>query len=570
MLNLDEAFQSWRIGNFFIYFDQNCTPLVLNVENKRIIIICDGFLLPRQKVFENFEKYKNEQLIFELYNRYELAFINYVKGNFSIILSIDEKIFIYNDHLGIKKVFFINRDGQILISNTLSNVVPGSMKQINPRGIAYITLFHHFIQGNTFLSDVKYTLGASTIELGDVFKLTYYWSKTALISQDKKDNIYEFVESFCKIVRSYFDYFHSDSILLSLTGGFDSRLLLAVLLYSDLHPEIYCYGHPSSSDVIISNKIANSFNLKWNNYFNLDNIEEWYSWVYKKILIDGDSISQVQRAHRVFPIIRESEKLSGSVIIGGYMGGEGIRGLSYNDYYSSSILYDIWERQMPFTETVKKIMEEYYIKSYDIHNLVEELELLSFFTNQDNKINKFNFIYDVIAPLHHSTDINFLNQYSLIGFSPYLDIDYLEQLFRLKYNMLREYRNSFDKKLKEPYLYCKAIEYLFPKLLNFELSNGYSPSNYLHDKYSFLMLKIWNKIKRKRYTCNFAYDDWFANLLIEKSKELQKNTYLVNILDMDRYLYDLNHLKHQNSEGYWHKYINPIIINDLYKYYSKG
>ena len=61
----------------------------------------------------------------------------------------------------------------------------------------------------------------------------------------------------------------------------------------------------------------------------------WYSeWVNKTIQLDKGN-SHLHRAHRTAAISELTSKNPIKVLFTGHLGGENIRGLSYNDYFSS-------------------------------------------------------------------------------------------------------------------------------------------------------------------------------------------------------------------------------------------
>ena len=59
-----------------------------------------------------------------------------------------------------------------------------------------------------------------------------------------------------------FDQCVSPGVVLSLSGGFDSRVLLSRLLYHGARPVVGTMGFPSSTDRIVATLIAKAFNLE--------------------------------------------------------------------------------------------------------------------------------------------------------------------------------------------------------------------------------------------------------------------------------------------------------------------
>ena len=75
-------------------------------DGDNVSIVIDGYVLPRMEYANEYSRYTSESLIKELYTKYHLGFINYIKGNFVIIIIKGEKFNILTDRIGIRKCFY--------------------------------------------------------------------------------------------------------------------------------------------------------------------------------------------------------------------------------------------------------------------------------------------------------------------------------------------------------------------------------------------------------------------------------------------------------------------------------
>jgi hypothetical protein len=250
------------------------------------------------------------------------------------------------------------------------------------------------------------------------------------------------------------------------------------------------------------------------------------------------------------------------------MGGEGLRGLTYNNYFSSPFFEWVNEREMSPKEASSKILNDYFLKVKNINyddllSNVMNLPWMRF----DRKTNKLYFLYDLVAKIHHAQDIRLYQSYVPKVIPVFLQKIYLETLFGSNYHFLAKKRGLFGR-LQNPYIYCKILEYLYPKLLDYPLSNGFSPSEYLKGLWYYVPVKIYRDFKSKsRYPSNFSYGQWYVSFVKENSKNISPEIW--EIYDDFKYFKALEENKHRTDEGYWHKFSNPIFF-DLVKKYKSG
>jgi len=54
---------------------------------------------------------------------------------------------------------------------------------------------------------------------------------------------------------------YGDGVISALSGGFDSRLILALLLDAGVTPKLFVYGQPTDSDVVVAKKVSQAMGL---------------------------------------------------------------------------------------------------------------------------------------------------------------------------------------------------------------------------------------------------------------------------------------------------------------------
>jgi len=412
------------------------------------------------------------------------------------------------------------------------------------------SLFHH----NVYYKDDLFDFDANSLFEQLSFK--------------RKISITEIANSVSQTVESNLhDYIDSD-ISLTLTGGMDSRIILACLLKAGIKPNCLTYGNPLSKDVIFAEKLAKSFGLKFHNAGKEAPTKEWYyKWVVETIKRDRGN-SHLFRAHRTAAIAEHADIYAPKVLFTGHMGGEGLRGLSYNNYFASSFFEMVNERKASPEESIRNVLDNYFLKysQIELNNLLDTVNELSWIKN-DRDSNKFFFLYDLVGKIHHAQDIRLYVTFVPSVVPVFLQKEYLQKLFSSEYHFLAKPKGILGR-LANPYVHSKLIQLIYPKLLDYPLSGGYTPREYLKGLWYYIPVKSYRNFRQKTiFSSTFSYGDWYVDFVKEHAKNISSEIW--DIYDKEKYMKALEKGNHGTDEGYWHRFSNPIYF-DLIEKYKKG
>ncbi|MCK5607636.1 hypothetical protein KAR91_37475, partial [Candidatus Pacearchaeota archaeon] len=199
----------------------------------------------------------------------------------------------------------------------------------------------------------------------------------------------------------------------------------------------------------------------------------------------------------------------------------------------------------------------------DLHDQISGLRWM----RHDKETNKLFFLYDLVAKIHHAQDIRIYNTYVPKVVPVYLEKSYLDILFGSPYNFLSRKKGMLGR-LANPYVHCKLIEYLYPKLLDYPLSNGYKPREYLMGWWYYVPTKMLRDFRhKKKFPPTFSYGKWYIDFVKEHSQNISSDIW--DIYDRKKYMNALEKSTHNIDEGYWHKFSNPILF-DLVEKYKRG
>lgn len=533
--------------------------------NSRVILL-EGCVFANQDCDGNLKNLSSDDLVNKLFDRYGVDFIKYVKGNFIILIFDQSQVYIFNDHLGIKKFFYWLKDDNFAISPSLNNLkYLGLNLKINQSSLINFVLFNKYLNGHTLFQDIYYSLPASKWFLNDSLIREFYWSSRNLLNERNKYplGVIEFREEMREIFATLFEILDEKQVAMSLTGGLDSRLLLGILRDFRVLPRCVTFGNPNSGDVVVAKKVANNFGLDYFNYFYRPD-ELSFCELANQIITNGNSLTSIFRAHRIYSFDKYISNEPGvKFFFGGYMGGELIRGLHLDGLITTKLLGEFWRSKSVSPQTIfENSLREKFIRSlslpddYSIDALREFID-----PDIDRKLREFNYIFDAVIPLHHSQDLNYFSHHGVSVIPLFLDTDYLSLLFRSGNSFLEKdnFLNRFEDKVNIQKFHCELIDALDPQLGTINFNYGYNTKDLQRNRYYYaskrLFFKYVNKIK---FENNFDYGEWFKDYLIV---ELNRNrNYLEEFFRIDEMIMTLKSRNSLLSESDFNIYANAVTI----------
>ncbi len=533
-------------------------------------IFIDGYILPRLAIYEEYKHLNNIDLILKLYEKYNLDFIKYVKGVFVIILKISDNYYVFNDTHSLKKFFIYTYGNEFVVSNCMKYITDNKSISFSHTNAVMYCLLEHFVDGRTMFSEVAYSKPATKLEITSDGKLntSYYWTPFQLISTEIKDmSFQDIADKWNSVIDAYVSYLKPKDLTLTLTGGNDSRMVLAGLLANKKLPNTFTFGNPLSHDGIIAKMIADKINLNYNNYFKDTPTAEWFKKCTNKIIRTGNSLINLHRAHRLDAIEREREINSNAeMIFGGFMGGDYTKGIIYDDYITARLLR-LWKySELNPIDKIKNLKQSTLINAPDVDSseLLLIISNLPYFDQQyEDRQREFLYLFYVTGSVHDWQDSFIFSTQIKYIVNPFMDIDFLELLFSSKYSML--FKNNADdyflKKLFYPELAVNITNILAPNLSDIPYAKRgyYSNNDFLGNKILYTLKRLIRYKDKIRYPQNFPYTDWMKNYVKTELEDLHPS--IGSIFSVNRLKEIFNSSEHLPTEGYWHKFTNPINLS---------
>jgi asparagine synthase (glutamine-hydrolysing) len=187
-----------------------------------------------------------------------------LNGLFGVLLVDEERkrVLLFNDRYGVERIY-VHEKGDILYfaseAKALLSVVP-ELRTWDEQGVAQFLKFGSTIEGRTLFRGVRFLPGGSLwhFEAGRLRKDRYFepgaWEHTPPLDEDTFER--RFCEAFKKSLPKYL--VADEGLGISITGGLDTRMIMACLPQDDVKASCYTYAgrEGETLDVRLGRRVA--------------------------------------------------------------------------------------------------------------------------------------------------------------------------------------------------------------------------------------------------------------------------------------------------------------------------
>ncbi len=353
-------------------------------------------------------------------------------GAFCVIIRKNGKLFLLLDRLGVYKVYR-NRQGSIWSSSFLS--VAGTLEtpQINEQAV-YEFVFQGATYGNeTVFQDVQivdgdflYPFDGSLSPMARTGSLCNSQVSGASMADLTGESL-SVLRDFYRDIAGCF----GDSVDTALSGGYDSRLTLALLKEQGVSPSVHVYGKPTDADVIVAREIDRNEKL------GLKHIDKSIS----PRLSEDDAARVVERNHFEFDgcptdgifnngsdlATRKQRCESGHLMLNGG-GGEVFRNFFYlpdRRYNVQQLLWTFYSQFDPSLTTRKFNQKDYY------RRLGKKVRDSVGAENQTLTRTEIELVYPLFRCRYWMGKNNSINNRLGYALTPFIDYEIVKQAIRV-------------------------------------------------------------------------------------------------------------------------------------------
>ncbi|MBD3314435.1 MAG: hypothetical protein GF344_01500, partial [Chitinivibrionales bacterium] len=545
-------------GCFTLY-----TPPAKTVRFQNTTVFIAGYVIPRHSGFASYKNLGQHELVYRLFCSGLRTLQDSIKGSFVLIIFQNDTFYVLNDIHAMHKVFVCRAGHTTSVSNSMDVLAGCGEFAINSFYPAVQALFQHPVGGMTIYKEVEHTPPASFIVVKDNVKVSRYWQPESLLERKTSCRISEFTELFRDVINEYFVYLQPDNVSLTLTGGRDTRSVLAALMNLGVTPHTFTFGFPDGKDVVSSAEVAKRIGLPFSNHY-IERLEsDEYMRLVREIIACGDSLVHLHRAHRLDAIEKEAGCCNGiGMLFTGAMGGDYIKGIAFDDYITTEFLRRRLLGSEKTERLIPEILDRHFVRrTPGLMEAMQDLAAALPYLNQKSfKSAELLIAHSFVGSLHDTQDLRLYRNYADYVVSPFMDIDILEGLFQTPCSLLHNDRNARNpfQRLRGGELQAHLISILYPPLALIPMANQYKPKDLLGNRALYCLKRLYLQLVKVKDTPTFAYAEWFRNML--KGLVVGMRGDLYQYYDFERLLVNLDSAVHQTHEGYWHKFSNPAMI----------
>jgi hypothetical protein len=552
-LKRDKTISIFCFGNVTLLNDNENKNFIFN-EKLGISCIVDGLVYlneEHKKIIHQEYKIdhslKVNQYLPYLLDHYGADFINKITGWYNIFI-LDTKsdtAFLFNDRLGYLPIFiyeskevfvFASKIESILASGLLPNI------EFDITSVAEHLFFNYIISDNTFIKHIKTLPPASLIQFDreGLCQKTKYWNFRDFYADkpiNKKDS-FSLLEDGLKSAMNKLDLKSNSFYNVSLTGGWDSRVVLSYLMSYKKQLNLYSFGAKGSPDIVIPQQLALSENISYTPYI-LDQhyLEKEFFDKAKQTILKSNGSRHFKRTHYVHAMEQISK--NSDTVVSGIYGDEilKITGVKPGDVISKNAL-DFISSDFDVQLVTEKFESDALwnfmpLEKVYLNEFAERMDAIKNSLSEYSTIQQkyYHFRFLISLPRYFGSEINSYNDYCY-NFSPFIDYDFLTTYFRNYYcGLFYPYNsNSLLLKRQTTELYYQLTAKNNKQLTYYTTDRGYSMAD-ASNAFGFL------KIMYSRFFGKHNYSNAFNTL---STNEIFKNALLKEI-SANEYSLPVNH-----------------------------
>lgn len=230
-------------GGYFIGYTviegafADCMPIYNETKDLLMFLtgetFMDSALIAELKTRHTFDT-NNANYLIHLYEELGDRFFNALNGwhNGLIIDNRKHKAFLFNDRFGMRRIYYYENDDAFIFSTEAKSLLAAdtTIRKPNEQSIGEYLVYDCVLENRTYFKDVfLLPQGAAwSFDHGHIQKNQYFEpSDLENLSPLNQDQYFEELsDTFVKILPRYF---HGEKISMSLTGGLDTRMIMACL-----------------------------------------------------------------------------------------------------------------------------------------------------------------------------------------------------------------------------------------------------------------------------------------------------------------------------------------------------
>jgi asparagine synthase (glutamine-hydrolysing) len=253
----------------------NPEPQPIWNEDRTLCIVMEGEVYDygeeKQRLIERghrFRVHNDPEYVMHLYSEYGDDFARRLNGAFvaAIWNSQTRRLLIVNDHMGLRPLYYVQLNGRLLFASGARAVVvaPSFERKVNPVALSELLSFEHLLGNHTLFEGVNLLPPASVMVYQEGrLNIRPYWELQFPETYEYHDEEY-YINRWSTLVRQAVtrQMRGPEPLAVLLTGGLDSRTILALMDREQFSVRALTFGQPDSDDVHLAREVAASLDVE--------------------------------------------------------------------------------------------------------------------------------------------------------------------------------------------------------------------------------------------------------------------------------------------------------------------
>ena len=539
-----DSFHIIEHGEIKISYANNISEEVIIIQQDSHFLFAHVNLIKRKSLITKFQNNPKE-LLNEINEHYS-EFITDFHWGFIFLLDLSSfRHTLINDPFGIYPIY---HSGD-LIDFFIGNDFYGLCAMIDEvhfdlNSIMDYFLFNYTLKSRTLIKEIDQLTGGAQINFSNHgIVIHQVFDISLILKTDPEENEDAIHQYFTDHLVGNLN--HKIPTELALTGGFDNKVSLSVLLSQNEKFEAFTFGNKTNPDQLAAAAVAKLFRIR-----------------HKQLPIDNEFSDNISHHAQEFirnagnaPVLDSliyyrmvNHKIPRSNLVLGHMGGELIVGpvlISELVITENSALIMNSRNQKELSSSLRKNLDQISIintsaTSEAFEHYISSLKVYTDFDKSKNNAPLLTFLLQETYPkFFGSVFSNLFGKYNVIN--PYLDITFLKKLYASKFSFLKKetFKKSPIGHFFSRRLYPILIKRIHPPVLKSKMDRGYILSDFL--KWYKFYKPILNYAKRhlfkKKKNISLTHDinQLFINeFKLKWDKSSLRNQDFIHIKEVDR------------------------------------
>lgn len=487
-----------------LYLADTTRHLKLNYKTRTLIAIGD---MIAQEEKEN------------IFNQNAEEIIQCHPGFYYLLEFQKESLRVFNSLFGILPVYHSEKEGQVLVSSRAGLIRDylGQRVRLNKQWVLERILFNHGLDTDTPCREIRLLPAHHNLIIkdGKVTVQKYLAIENYFTGHPRpwRQSLGPLTDLFTERCRGYFS---TQANLISFTGGFDGRTLLACALGQQLPVQTYSFGSHINPDVTIPRQISEKLNIPYHAFY-LDetDYQDQFLPLGQDLILVCDGQSSWLHVHYLYSARRLQKK---GALITGMFGSELLRALHVSGQVTARPLVDffihqgnpkVYRQKILASPRLTYLRLKYFHKELDmLWDKLEEQqrELKGLGLSENQRFYKF-ILEETFRKVFGSFIVPQL-AYAPVR-APYLDWTFTRQLLQTELAGINNtfYTHNPLRRAKGQMFYARIIQQNHPPLLHYKNDKGYRPADLLGHLGILSITAGWLKKRLHRHLLPQDYDN---------------------------------------------------------------